>query len=86
VTRAILLEEIRVPGLTISERELTPSDLEQADQVFITSTTRDLLPVLEIEHETLAQAPGIFAGLREAFSAYQRNYTARRHADKIVAA
>lgn len=86
VTRAILLEKIRVPGLTISERELTPSDLEEADQVFITSTTRDLLPVLEIDHETLPQTPGIFGDLRDAFLSYQRSYVTSRRADKIVAA
>ncbi len=86
VTRAVLIEQISVPGLTISERELTPSDLEQADQVFITSTTRDLLPVLEIDHEPLAQAPGILDALRSAFLSYQQTYVASRQADKIVAA
>ncbi|MBV9612425.1 MAG: aminotransferase class IV, partial [Acidobacteriaceae bacterium] len=39
VTRAILLEEIQAAGLEIGERNLTPSELEQSDQVFITSTT-----------------------------------------------
>src|SRR5580698_9806557 len=34
VTRAVLLEEIRVPGLKIAEKTILPSDLESADQVF----------------------------------------------------
>ena len=49
VTREILLAECRVPGYTISERTLFPADLEQAEEVFITSTTRDLLSVSMIE-------------------------------------
>jgi len=49
ITREILLSEIRVPGIRIEERDLTPADLEAADEVFITSTTRNLLPVTEVE-------------------------------------
>jgi len=50
VTRAVLLEEIRpASGLLVVEKTLFPADLEAADEVFITSTTRELLPVVEIE-------------------------------------
>ena len=86
ITRAVLLEEIQVAGLSISERELTPADLENSDQVFITSTTRDLLPVLEIDHKPLKQAPSILAVLREAFLTYRANYVTSRRSDKIAAA
>lgn len=86
VTRAVILEEVHVPGLSIKEQDLTPSELEDADQVFITSTTRDLLPVLEIEHESLPQSPCIFAALRDAFLACQREYVTNHRADKIFAA
>jgi branched-chain amino acid aminotransferase len=82
VTRAILLEQIHVPGLTIGERELSPSDLEQSDQVFVTSTTRDLLPVLEIDHRPFAQNREILARLQKAFSEYRESYVAKRTAAK----
>jgi branched-chain amino acid aminotransferase len=50
VTRAVLIEEIRpASGLRVSEKTLVPADLESADEVFITSTTRELLPVVEIQ-------------------------------------
>jgi branched-subunit amino acid aminotransferase/4-amino-4-deoxychorismate lyase len=49
VTRELLLDEIRVPEYRVSERVLTVDDLRTADEVFITSTTRDLLSVIEIE-------------------------------------
>lgn len=49
VTREVLLEEVRVPGYEIVERDLRLEDLEKADEVFITSTTRELLQVGAIE-------------------------------------
>jgi branched-chain amino acid aminotransferase len=76
VTRAILLEELNLPGISIGERELTASDLEEADQVFITSTTRDLLPVVEIDHEKLALKNDIMRQLQKAFSDYRTRYVA----------
>lgn len=86
ITRAILLEEIQVPGFTFVERELMPSDLEESDQVFITSTTRDLLPVLEIDHEPLSQNRAALAKLQRAFSEYRERYVAasgRRGQDRL---
>ena len=44
VTRELLLDVVRAPGIKVIQRALKPQDLERADQVFITSTTRDLLP------------------------------------------
>lgn len=78
VTRAILLEEIQVPGLTITATELTPSELEASDHVFVSSTTRDLLPVLSIDSERLRQSPAIFRLLQNAFSRYREEYVAKR--------
>lgn len=53
-----------------------PSDLEAADQVFITSTTRNLLPVLEAGDAPLRQSPGVLAALNSAFERYQADYAA----------
>jgi branched-chain amino acid aminotransferase len=86
VTRAILLEEIRIHGVSIWERELLPSDLENADQVFITSTTRDLLPVLEIDHEPLSQNAESLERLTEAFRGYRGDYVARQSRRETFAA
>jgi branched-chain amino acid aminotransferase len=74
VTRAILLEEIQARGFTIAERELSPSELEDSDQVFITSTTRDLLPVLSIDDVALEQDRPSLAVLQQAFSQYRDSY------------
>ncbi|MBY0503513.1 MAG: aminotransferase class IV [Bryobacteraceae bacterium] len=50
ITRALILEEITVPGYRIGEAVLTPADLAAADEVFVTSSTRDTLPVAAIEN------------------------------------
>jgi branched-chain amino acid aminotransferase len=54
ITREVLLEVGRQPGAQMVERELTVEELYRADEVFITSTTRGILPVTEIAGRALA--------------------------------
>jgi branched-chain amino acid aminotransferase len=75
VTRAVLLEEIRVPGFSIEEREISPADLESS-QVFMTSSTRDLLPVLSIDERPLKQDEEALGRLQRAFTGYREAYIA----------
>jgi branched-chain amino acid aminotransferase len=86
VTRAILLEELQLAGLTVAERELRASDLEESDQVFVTSTTRDLIPVLEIDHQPLHQDRPVLKRLQDAFSEYRARYIAKhgRHREVLA--
>jgi branched-chain amino acid aminotransferase len=77
VTRALLLEEIRVPGISALEKTLLPKDLEEADQVFITSTTRDFLPVSHIEALKVKSGGNAVAALTRAFEDYRAAYVKR---------
>jgi branched-chain amino acid aminotransferase len=77
VTRALLLEEIRVPGISAAEKKLLPKDLEDADDVFITSTTRDFLPVSEIEGLKVRSGGNIANRLTGAFEEYRAAYVKR---------
>ena len=72
----MLLGEIHLPGIQIGEKALHPADLESADEVFITSTTRDLLPVRKIEGKTLAGSNRARAVLQKAFSDFVARYVA----------
>ncbi|HEX4773802.1 MAG TPA: aminotransferase class IV [Bryobacteraceae bacterium] len=81
VTRAVLLEEISIPGLRICEAEITPAGIESARQVFITSTTRDLLAVREVDGRSLAQHPETLVRLQDALVQYRARYV-REHADQ----
>jgi branched-chain amino acid aminotransferase len=76
ITRAVLLEEIRLNGLTIREKELTPADFAASEQVFVTSTTRDLLPVLTADRQALPQNSEKLTRLQQAFLSYRNNYVA----------
>jgi branched-chain amino acid aminotransferase len=76
ITRALLLEEIALPGIEILEQTLFPNDLDNADEVFMTSSTRDLLPVTRIEGLVLKpRKPGsVQTRLLEAFHRYLADY------------
>lgn len=78
ITREVLVEEIREPGLRMVERTLTIDDLYGADSVFITSTTRGLLPVREIAGRELNPRGDAFDRLRGAFNAFVSGDIARR--------
>lgn len=77
ITRDLLLNETHVPGWEIAEQTLTPADLESADEVFITSTTRELLPVIQIENRPLRNADRGRKALQRAFSDYVDGYVSR---------
>ena len=76
ITREVLLGEIHVPGIRIAEKKLTPAELEDADEVFITSTTRNLLPVREIEGKKIGRTDRTRRALSEAFGEYVDRYVA----------
>jgi len=78
VTRAVLLEEVKIPGLEIGEKTLFPQALESADEVFMTSTTRELLPVASIEGLQINSGHAVRDRLQQAFSSRVEAYTAVR--------
>ena len=49
ITRAFLFELGRELGIGVREETLYPKDLETADEMFITSTTRELSPVVDVD-------------------------------------
>jgi len=83
ITREVILGEVKVPGIRISEKAMVPSDLELADEVFITSTTRDLLPVVQIEDKKVGRSERARHALTAAFGEYVRKYVA---ANKVAPA
>jgi branched-chain amino acid aminotransferase len=49
VTRGLVLRLAAEQHLPIVERRLTPADLAAADEIFITSTMREILPVVRLD-------------------------------------
>ena len=78
VTRALLLEELEVPDTPVAERVLRLDDLFAADEVFITSTTRELMPVHQVgERRISSGGPGawpVMEKLRTALRGFIRVY------------
>lgn len=69
---------MRIPGVRILERSLTVADLEAADEVCITSTTRDLLPVREISGKILGNRRETRERVTAAFRQFMHDDIARR--------
>ncbi len=78
ITRELLLGEIHVPNYKVIERTLRLEDLAAADEVFITSTTRELLPVISIAGTTVNRNGDARLALQKAFSHYVDEYVAKR--------
>jgi branched-chain amino acid aminotransferase len=74
ITREVILGEIQATGITVGAKPLTPAELEGADEVFITSTTRDLLPVVQIEGKKVGRADFARQALAAMFAEYVRAY------------
>jgi len=72
VTRNVLLEDIG----GIEERTLRLEDLYGAQEVFVTSTTRELLPVAEIDGHAIPLGGAARERLQRAFTERVRRYTA----------
>jgi branched-chain amino acid aminotransferase len=69
VTRRSVLEIAESDGLTTSESSVRPEDLTAAAEVFLTGTTANVLPVISIDDEPVADGrPGpVTMRLRERF-------------------
>lgn len=75
VTRAVMLEEIDPAAAPVREKTLRLDDLYRAEEVFITSSTRELIPVERIGERVISEGPWpVMEKLREALREYVRRY------------
>jgi branched-chain amino acid aminotransferase len=73
VTRALLLELCEQESLTVEERAVPVGALADADEAFLTSTTREVQPIAHVDGRALPAAPGpVGARLADAFRALVR--------------
>ncbi len=78
ITREILFEIAPPAGFPIREQELTTKDLATADEVFISSTTREVAAIESISPNWKYPAPGrITQALEKVFQEYVHTYLAR---------
>lgn len=78
VTRGVIFEVARAEGIEVEERHLAPADLLGADEAMITSSVREILPVVRVgidgeEHAIGDGAPGpVVRRITAAFRAWAR--------------
>lgn len=59
ITRSTLLEIAKSRNYDIGEKSLTPSDIYSADEMFLTSTSRFIVPVVQVGEKTIGSGkPG----------------------------
>jgi D-alanine transaminase len=51
ITRELLVAALRAAGIAVQERRLTLAELRSADEVWLTSSTREVLPVTRLDGE-----------------------------------
>jgi branched-chain amino acid aminotransferase len=79
VTRSVLFEVAGEAGVALKEQALRLDDFYAADEVFISSTNRNVLGVAEIAGHTFSGAPGpVTLRVNEAFTTYLNDYVTRR--------
>jgi branched-chain amino acid aminotransferase len=76
ITRELLLDSVKANDITVSEKVLLPGDLEKADEVFITSTTRELLAVESIAGLKIQSIGFARARLQASFTSFADEYVA----------
>jgi branched-chain amino acid aminotransferase len=80
VTRGVLMEIASEASTNVVEQTMRLEDLYSADEVFVTSTNRNVIGVKEISGHTIADGTTgeITKKLDEAFEAYINDYVERR--------
>ena len=78
VTRGILMEIAPEAGVSVIEQALRPEDLYSADEVFISSTNRNLISVGEIAGNKIPTSGPVCERLNDLFDAYVAEYVTRR--------
>jgi branched-chain amino acid aminotransferase len=78
VTRGILMEIAPEAGVSVVEQALRPEDLYSADEVFISSTNRNLISVGEIAGKKIPTPGPVCQHLNDIFDAYVGDYVSRR--------
>lgn len=69
IIRHTVLELAQGLGIPARETVLTPYDLYNADECFLSGTGAKLIPVREIDGRTIAQCPGqVYQRLNQAFA------------------
>jgi len=76
ITRSIVLELLIEKHISVSETEVPSSDLFSADEVFVTSTTKEIVPIVRIDKQVIGNGkPGpVTRMVMEEFKKLKESY------------
>ncbi len=74
ITRDLVLELAAAQGVPTEERTIDLSELGQASEIWMTSSTREILPVIELDGKPVGEgkAGPLWAVLQSAYQAYKQ--------------
>ena len=73
ITRDLVLELAQQNGVACEERAITETELKHADEIWLTSSTREILPVITLDKQTIGKGqPGpIWDRMIDIFQSYK---------------
>lgn len=75
ITRELVLEVGRGLGLPMEERQVDAAELATADEIWVTSSTKDVLPIVDLDGKAVGQGrPGpVWQALARGYVSYKRS-------------
>ncbi len=73
ITRDLVIELAKKEGITCLEEEISERQLTQADEIWLTSSTREVMPVIELNRQTVGEGkPGeLWQKVSNCYTAYK---------------
>ncbi|MCA9692614.1 MAG: aminotransferase class IV [Nannocystaceae bacterium] len=83
ITRTAIVELADALGIAVEERTLLPDELRAADEVFLTSSVRGIMPVTELDGAPIADGKvgAVTRTLQDAYDRYIERFAASDRAD-----
>lgn len=80
VTRDLVVELAHQHGMECIERDITPEELAQADELWITSSTREVVPVITLNNQAIGDGkPGpLWAQMIQHYREYKEQFRHER--------
>ena len=83
ITRDLIIELAQDGGMAVEEKELSVADLQRASEIWLCSSSREILPVIELNGAQLGegQAGPLWKRMRELYLSYKQAFIKNHESD-----
>lgn len=76
ITRSVVIDLIHLNGVEFEEKTISLEELLLADEVIVTSTTKEVMPIIKIDNRNIGTGqPGLFSKwMAQEFLIHKQNY------------